>query len=114
MTLVDPDIHYLYTILAFLMAAVGVVFIFRRMKASPVLGYLAAGMLVGPHVLQIIKDPTETQFLGEIGVIFLLFTLGLELPLQRLNSLKKYDIKEILNAFKKCFPDPCGPLTSLS
>jgi len=89
-TLVDPDIHYLYTILAFLMAAVGVVFIFRRMKASPVLGYLAAGMLVGPHVLQIIKDPTETQFLGEIGVIFLLFTLGLELPLQRLNSLKKY------------------------
>lgn len=87
---VDPNVHYLYTILAFLMAAVGVVFLFRRMKASPVLGYLAAGMLVGPHMLQIIKDPTDTQFLGEIGVVFLLFTLGLELPLQRLNSLKKY------------------------
>jgi len=87
---VASDAHYLYTILAFLTAAVGVVFLFRRMKASPILGYIAAGMLVGPHMLKIIKDPTDTQFLGEIGVVFLLFTLGLELPLQRLNSLKKY------------------------
>lgn len=81
---------YLLNILAFLMAAVGVVFLFRRMKASPVLGYLAAGMLIGPHVLKVITDPTETHFLGEIGVLFLLFTLGLELPLQRLQSMKKY------------------------
>ncbi|MBA3814432.1 MAG: cation:proton antiporter [Alphaproteobacteria bacterium] len=81
---------YLYNFLCFLMAAVGIVFIFRRMKASPVLGYLAAGMLIGPHVLKIITDPTATQVLGEIGVLFLLFTLGLELPLQRLQSMKKY------------------------
>lgn len=81
---------YLYNILGFLIAAVGVVFLFRRMKASPVLGYLVAGVLIGPHVLKVVTDPTETQFLGEIGVIFLLFTLGLELPLQRLQSLKRY------------------------
>jgi CPA2 family monovalent cation:H+ antiporter-2 len=60
------------------------------MKASPVLGYLAAGMLIGPHVLGIINDPTVTQVLGEMGVLFLLFTLGLELPLQRLQTMKKY------------------------
>jgi len=72
------------------MAAVGVVFLFRRMKASPVLGYLVAGILIGPHVLRIVTDPTETHFLGELGVLFLLFTLGLELPLQRLQSMKKY------------------------
>lgn len=72
------------------MAAVGIVFLFRRMKASPVLGYLVAGMLIGPYVLKIITDPTATQVLGEIGVLFLLFTLGLELPLQRLQSMKKY------------------------
>jgi CPA2 family monovalent cation:H+ antiporter-2 len=72
------------------MAAIGIVFVFRRMKASPVLGYLVAGMLIGPHVLKIITDPTVTQVLGELGVLFLLFTLGLELPLQRLQSMKKY------------------------
>ncbi|HLB59944.1 MAG TPA: cation:proton antiporter, partial [Bdellovibrionota bacterium] len=81
---------YLYNFLYFLMAAVGIVFLFRRMKASPVLGYLVAGMLIGPHVLKIITDPTATQVLGGVGVLFLLFTLGLELPLQRLQSMKKY------------------------
>lgn len=86
----DPEQAYLYNILGFLIAAVGVVFLFRRIKASPILGYLAAGILVGPHALKIITDPTETQFLGEIGVLFLLFTIGLELPLQRLQTLKKY------------------------
>lgn len=72
------------------MAAIGIVFVFRRMRASPVLGYLTAGILIGPHVLKIITDPTATHILGEIGVLFLLFTLGLELPLQRLQSMKKY------------------------
>lgn len=81
---------YLYNFLCFLVAAIGIVFVFRRMKASPILGYLAAGMLIGPHVLKIITDPTVTQVLGELGVLFLLFTLGLELPLQRLQSMKKY------------------------
>lgn len=81
---------YLYNFLCFLMAAVGIVFIFRRMKASPVLGYLVAGMFIGPHVLQIITDPTATHILGEIGVLFLMFIIGLELPLNRLQSMKKY------------------------
>jgi CPA2 family monovalent cation:H+ antiporter-2 len=87
---VGLEANYLLNVLGFLMAAVGVVFLFRRMKASPTLGYLAAGILVGPHALKIVTDPTETQFIGEVGVLFLLFTLGLELPFQRLQSLKKY------------------------
>jgi len=81
---------YLYNFLCFLVAAVGIVFAFRRMKASPVLGYLVAGMLSGPHILRIITDPTATHTLGEVGVLFLLFTLGLELPIQRLQAMKKY------------------------
>lgn len=86
----NPETTLLLNIIVFLIAAVGVVFLFRRLRASPVLGYLVAGMLIGPHVLKIVTDPTETHFLGEIGVLFLLFTLGLELPLQRLQSMKKY------------------------
>lgn len=84
------EMTYLYNFLCFLMAAVGIVFIFRRMKVSPVLGYLLAGMLIGPHVLKIITDTTATQILGEVGVLFLLFTLGLELPLNRLHSMRRY------------------------
>lgn len=72
------------------MAAIGTVFLFRRMKASPILGYLTAGILIGPHVLKIITDPTATHILGEVGVLFLLFTLGLELPVQRLHAMKRY------------------------
>lgn len=87
---VESETTYLYNFLCFLMAAVGIVFLFRRMKASPVLGYLVAGMLIGPHVLGIITDPTATHLLGGIGVLFLLFTLGLELPFQRLQSMKRY------------------------
>ncbi len=86
----NPETTLLLNIIVFLIAAVGVVFLFRRLRASPVLGYLVAGMLIGPHVLKIVTDPMETHFLGEIGVLFLLFTLGLELPLQRLQSMKKY------------------------
>jgi len=81
---------YLDNILLFLMAAVGVVFVFRRMKASPVLGYLVAGMLIGPAMLGLIRDLEEARFLGELGVIVLLFSIGLELPWQRLQSLRKY------------------------
>ena len=81
---------YLDNILIFLMAAVGVVFLFRRVKASPVLGYLVAGMLIGPSMLGLIQDLEEARFLGELGVIVLLFSIGLELPWQRLQSLRKY------------------------
>jgi CPA2 family monovalent cation:H+ antiporter-2 len=87
---VTSEETYLLNILAFLIAAVGAVYVFRRLKVSPVFGYLVAGMLIGPHVIGIVTDPSETHFLGELGVIFLLFTLGLELPLQRLQSMKKY------------------------
>jgi len=87
---VSLETTYLENILFFLMAAVSTVFLFRRLKISPVLGYLVAGMLIGPHMLKVIKDPSETRFLGELGVLFLLFTIGLELPLQRLLSLRKY------------------------
>jgi monovalent cation:H+ antiporter-2, CPA2 family len=86
----DAESTLLYNILGFLAAAIAVVFLFRRMKASPILGYLFAGILIGPFILGLVYDPMEVHFLGEIGVLFLLFTIGLELPLQRLQSLKNY------------------------
>jgi Kef-type K+ transport system membrane component KefB len=77
-------------ILVFLVAAVCIVPLFRWFKSSAVLGYLAAGLLVGPHALGFIQDPDSVLLLAEFGVIFLLFTIGLELSIERLKLLRHY------------------------
>ena len=74
---------HLEEVLVFLVAAVCIVPLFRWMKSSSVLGYLAAGVLVGPHALGLIKNPDSVLLLAELGVIFLLFTIGLELSLEQ-------------------------------
>ncbi|CAI7742561.1 unnamed protein product [Closterium sp. NIES-54] len=58
--------------------------------SSPVLGYLAAGALIGPYALSIIKHVHGTKALAEFGVVFLMFNIGLELSLERLRSMRKY------------------------
>ncbi|KAK1284628.1 DNA mismatch repair protein MSH3 [Acorus calamus] len=57
---------------------------------SPVLGYLAAGILIGPYGLSIIRHVHGTKAIAEFGVVFLLFNIGLELSVERLSSMKKY------------------------
>ncbi|KHG10154.1 K(+) efflux antiporter 2, chloroplastic -like protein [Gossypium arboreum] len=56
----------------------------------PVLGYLAAGILIGPYGLSIIRHVHGTKAIAEFGVVFLLFNIGLELSVERLSSMKKY------------------------
>ncbi len=81
---------HLEEVLVFLVAAVCIVPLFRWMKSSSVLGYLAAGVLVGPHALGLIKNPDSVLLLAEFGVIFLLFTIGLELSIERLKLMRHY------------------------
>ncbi|KAG2320401.1 hypothetical protein Bca52824_013614 [Brassica carinata] len=57
---------------------------------SPVLGYLAAGILIGPYGISIIRNVHATKAIAEFGVVFLLFNIGLELSVERLSSMKKY------------------------
>ncbi len=80
----------LYDVLIFLMAAVVVVPAFQRLRTSPVLGYLVAGVLIGPHGLAIIRDSESAHTLAEFGVVFLLFMIGLELSLERLRLLGRF------------------------
>lgn len=83
-------ISYFNDTLVLLIAAVAVVFLFHRLRVSPILGYLFAGFLIGPQSLGFITTIDETRILGELGVVFLLFTIGLKMPLQRLQALKRY------------------------
>ncbi|KAM7512012.1 hypothetical protein LguiB_010887 [Lonicera macranthoides] len=59
-------------------------------EGSPVLGYLTAGILIGPYGLSIIRHVHGTKAIAEFGVVFLLFNIGLELSVERLSSMKKY------------------------
>ncbi|KAK6804512.1 hypothetical protein RDI58_002296 [Solanum bulbocastanum] len=81
----------LFDMLWLLLASVIFVPIFQKIPGgSPVLGYLAAGILIGPYGLSIIRHVHGTKAIAEFGVVFLLFNIGLELSVERLSSMKKY------------------------
>src|SRR5258708_37554213 len=78
----------LLQILILLTASVCVVAMVRKLKLPAILGYLAVGMLLGPHALALAADNATTQLLADIGVAFLVFTLGLEFSLPRLVAMR--------------------------
>jgi CPA2 family monovalent cation:H+ antiporter-2 len=82
--------HYdaLAQILVLIAAAVLVVSVFRSMLLPPILGYIAVGILLGPHAAGWISNTDDIRFLAEIGVVFLLFTLGLEFSLPRMIAMR--------------------------
>jgi CPA2 family monovalent cation:H+ antiporter-2 len=83
----DPEIFR--QVLVFLLAPVVVVPIFRWLRSSQILGYLAAGVLTGPHALGLIENSALTQALAELGLAFLFFAIGLELSLDRLRVMRR-------------------------
>lgn len=80
---------YLNDALIILLAATIVVPVFQRLRSSPVLGYLVAGTVIGPFGLGIIGDVENTMVLAHFGVVFLLFTIGLELSAERLWVMRR-------------------------
>lgn len=81
--------NFLPSVLVLISAAVFVVMIFKKLKLSPVLGYLVAGAIIGDFGLKIVSHD-QTKVLGELGVVFLLFAIGLELSFERLKAMRKY------------------------
>ncbi len=75
-------------ILMLLAASVVAVTILRRFSLPPVLGYLFVGVVVGPHGLGWMTETEDVRLLAEFGVVFLLFTLGLEFSLPKLISMR--------------------------
>lgn len=73
----------------FLLAAVITVPLAKRLQLGAVLGYLVAGVLIGPSVLRLIDDPQSVSHISELGVVLLLFIIGLELSPRRLWVMRK-------------------------
>ncbi|WP_049767771.1 cation:proton antiporter [Parvibaculum lavamentivorans] len=83
-------VPYLREVIVFLIAAVAVMPLFHWFRASTVLGYLFIGAVIGPHGFALIAEGIGLSEIGELGVVFLLFTIGLELSWQRLRSMRTY------------------------
>ncbi len=84
------DIPYLIDIIIILASAVIVVPLFQRIKLNPILGYLVAGVIIGPFGVKLIGNTGTVHTLAEFGVVFLLFAIGLEFSIVRLRALWKY------------------------
>ena len=76
-------------VLILLATAVVTVVVFRRVNMPAILGYLVVGALIGPHALGFVPDTPQTRYLAEFGVVFLMFSIGLEFSLPQLVAMRR-------------------------
>ncbi len=81
--------HGLTLLVVLLAFAVFGVVVFRLMHLPPILGYLFVGVMVGPHSFGLLPDDENTSHLAEFGIVFLMFTIGLEFSLPKLKSMRR-------------------------
>ncbi|MEQ1555548.1 MAG: cation:proton antiporter, partial [Gallionella sp.] len=76
-------------VLILLASAVFVVVLCRLLHLPAMLGYISVGIVIGPHALAWLPNSAGTQHLAEFGVVFLMFSIGLEFSLSRLRAMKR-------------------------
>lgn len=81
------ELSLLHDLVVIFMAAIAVSLLGARVGLPSLAGMIVAGALIGPHALGLISDPTRVSALAEIGVVLLLFGVGIELPFGRLREL---------------------------
>jgi CPA2 family monovalent cation:H+ antiporter-2 len=77
-------------IVIILLISIPIIFIFNKMNVPSIVGFLIAGMIIGPYGFKFITDSSEIKVMAEIGIMLLLFTIGLEVSFNRLLKIKKY------------------------
>ena len=83
------DYGILGNLLLIYTVSIAVVFLFHQFRLPSIAGFLVAGALIGPHGLNLISDIETVQVLAEIGIVLLLFTIGIEFSLKHLASLRR-------------------------
>jgi CPA2 family monovalent cation:H+ antiporter-2 len=78
------DLTILRDLVILVAVAIPVVALAQRLRIPTVVGFLITGMVIGPHALRLIREPDSVSGLAELGVVLLLFTIGLELSLSRI------------------------------
>ena len=89
----DPSANVLspalLNVLVLLAASVLAVAACRSLRLPPMIGYLVTGLALGPHALAVVSEREETHRLAELGVVFLMFSIGLEFSLTKLKSMRR-------------------------
>ena len=75
-------------ILGLMTLSVFVVWFFKRINLPAILAYLVAGLLAGPEILSLFDDPDQMHIIAEVGIVFLLFSLGLEFSLPKMIAMR--------------------------
>ncbi len=83
------DYSVLSNLLLIYTVSIAVVFVFHQFRLPSIAGFLVAGALIGPHGLNLISDIATVQVLAEIGIVLLLFTIGIEFSLVQLAALRQ-------------------------
>lgn len=82
------DLGFLKTLIIIFGVSASVIFLLHKLRVPSIVGFLAAGVLMGPHGLGLITNIGEVELLAEIGIILLLFTVGLEISLKNLKRIR--------------------------
>jgi len=81
--------HFFAEIAALLVASAVVAYVGQRYKVMPIVSFLVTGAVIGPHALGLVRDEALVEGMAEVGVILLLFTIGIEFSLQKLARIKR-------------------------
>src|SRR4030043_1745353 len=82
------ELAFLKTLFIIVGVSAFVVFLLQKLKVSSIVGFLIAGVALGPHGSGIIREVREVELLSEVGVILLLFMIGLEISLKSLERIR--------------------------
>lgn len=82
------ELGFLKTLVIIFGVSASVVFLLHKLKIPSIVGFLAAGVLLGPHGFGLVRDVHQVELLAEIGIILLLFTVGLEISLKNLKRIR--------------------------
>ena len=84
------DFLIIKDIVIILLVSLPIIFLFNKIHLPSIVGFLAAGMIIGPYGFQLISESSQINLMAELGVILLLFTIGLELSIEKLILMKKF------------------------
>src|SRR5215213_3633569 len=79
----------LLPVLVLLASSVLAVALCRSLRVPPIIGYLLTGLALGPHALGVVSEREETNRLAEFGVVFRMFSIGLEFSLTKLKTMRR-------------------------
>lgn len=83
------ELHFLRDVLIIFTVSIGVVYFFQKLRLPSIGGFLVAGTLVGPYGLNLVSEREQVEALADVGVILLLFTIGLEFSLRQIKASRR-------------------------